>query len=69
MVEELGDLLLQVLFHSQIKKDEGSFDINNVMENLKEKLIRRHPHVFGKIEYENLEGDNVRKKAISSMAK
>jgi len=56
MVEELGDLLLQVLFHSQIKKDEGKFDINDVMENLKEKLIRRHPHVFGSQDYDKLEG-------------
>ncbi|MGB9765856.1 MAG: nucleoside triphosphate pyrophosphohydrolase [Sulfurihydrogenibium sp.] len=47
MIEELGDLLLQVVFHSQIKKDEGSFDINTVIEKLIEKLIRRHPHVFG----------------------
>ncbi|ACN99807.1 MazG family protein [Sulfurihydrogenibium azorense Az-Fu1] len=47
MIEELGDVLLQVVFHSQIKKDENSFDINTVIENLIEKLIRRHPHVFG----------------------
>ncbi|RUM60937.1 MAG: nucleoside triphosphate pyrophosphohydrolase [Persephonella sp.] len=56
IIEELGDLLLQVLFHSQIKKDEGSFDINSVMENLKKKLIMRHPHVFGNIDYDKLEG-------------
>ena len=56
MIEELGDLLLQILFHSQIKKDEGSFDINDVMESLKRKLIIRHPHVFGNIDYEKLEG-------------
>jgi len=49
---------LQVLFHSQIKKDEGAFDINDVMENLKEKLIRRHPHVFGNQNYEELEGED-----------
>ncbi|MDM7274387.1 nucleoside triphosphate pyrophosphohydrolase [Sulfurihydrogenibium azorense] len=47
MIEELGDVLLQVVFHSQIKKDENSFDINTVIEKLIEKLIRRHPHVFG----------------------
>lgn len=47
MIEELGDVLLQVVFHSQIKKDEGSFDINTVIEKLIEKLIKRHPHVFG----------------------
>lgn len=47
MVEELGDVLLQVVFHSQIKKDQRSFDINTVIERLVEKLIRRHPHIFG----------------------
>jgi tetrapyrrole methylase family protein/MazG family protein len=56
MVEELGDLLLQVVFHSQIKKDEGAFDINDVLKNLIEKLIRRHPHVFGNEDYSKLEG-------------
>ncbi|WP_457621687.1 nucleoside triphosphate pyrophosphohydrolase [Persephonella sp.] len=62
MIEELGDLLLQVVFHSQIKKDEGSFDINDVLENLKEKLIRRHPHVFGNVKYSQLEGEDHLKK-------
>ncbi len=47
MIEELGDVLLQVVFHSKIKKDEGAFDINDVIKHLIEKLIRRHPHVFG----------------------
>ncbi|NPA52080.1 MAG: nucleoside triphosphate pyrophosphohydrolase [Aquificae bacterium] len=47
MLEELGDVLLQVVFHAQIKKDEGAFDINDVINHLIEKLIRRHPHVFG----------------------
>ena len=56
MIEELGDLLLQVVFHSQIKKEEGKFDINDVLENLIKKLIRRHPHVFGGEDYEKLEG-------------
>jgi tetrapyrrole methylase family protein/MazG family protein len=56
MIEELGDLLLQVLFHSQIKKDEGAFDINDIMLSLKDKLIRRHPHVFGEQDYNKLEG-------------
>lgn len=46
--EELGDLLLQVLFHAQIAREEGTFDINDVIETLIEKLVRRHPHVFGK---------------------
>ncbi len=56
MIEELGDLLLQVVFHSQIKKEQGKFDINDVLENLIKKLIRRHPHVFGGEDYEKLEG-------------
>ncbi|MGB7434519.1 MAG: nucleoside triphosphate pyrophosphohydrolase [Candidatus Acidiferrum sp.] len=45
--EELGDLLLQVLFHAQIAHEEGRFDINDVMREIYEKMIRRHPHVFG----------------------
>ncbi|WP_457635859.1 nucleoside triphosphate pyrophosphohydrolase [Persephonella sp.] len=62
MLEELGDLLLQVVFHSQIKKDEGRFDINDVIQSLIEKLIRRHPHVFGDAQYEQLEGEDHLKK-------
>ena len=45
--EELGDVLLQVLLHSQIADDEGEFDIEDVSKELNEKLIHRHPHVFG----------------------
>ena len=45
--EELGDLLLQVLFHSQIAQEENRFDINDVICEIYEKMIRRHPHVFG----------------------
>jgi len=44
--EELGDVLLQVLFHSQIAAEAGTFTIDEVMEQLANKLIRRHPHVF-----------------------
>ncbi|MCP9463326.1 MAG: nucleoside triphosphate pyrophosphohydrolase [Nitrospira sp.] len=44
--EELGDVLLQVLFHSQIAAEAGTFTINDVLQTLAEKLIRRHPHVF-----------------------
>ena len=47
MVEELGDLLLQVIFHSQLGKERRAFDFNKVVRNLNAKLIRRHPHVFG----------------------
>jgi tetrapyrrole methylase family protein/MazG family protein len=45
--EELGDVLLQVLFHSQIAAEAGTFTIEDVLEVLATKLIRRHPHVFG----------------------
>ncbi len=48
--EELGDLLLQVIFHSQIAKERGAFDIENVVDSISKKLIHRHPHVFGKRE-------------------
>lgn len=48
MEEELGDLLLQVMFHSQIAAKEGKFDIEDVVCGLIKKLKRRHPHVFGK---------------------
>ena len=45
--EELGDLLLQVVFHAQIAREENRFDLDAVAHEISEKLIRRHPHVFG----------------------
>ena len=47
LVEELGDLLLQILLHSQMASETGAFDFGDVCRALNEKLIRRHPHVFG----------------------
>ena len=47
MKEELGDVLLQVLLHAQIAKEEGFFSIDDVIQGLYDKLHRRHPHVFG----------------------
>ncbi len=47
LAEELGDVLMQVVLQSQIAADEGEFDIDEVCRQLNEKLIRRHPHVFG----------------------
>ena len=47
LAEELGDVLLQVLIHSQIASEEGMFTIDDVLEALSKKLIQRHPHVFG----------------------
>src|ERR1700704_449142 len=45
--EELGDLLLQVIFHSRMAQEQGAFEFADVVQTLSEKLIRRHPHVFG----------------------
>jgi tetrapyrrole methylase family protein / MazG family protein len=45
--EELGDVLLQVIFHSQIAAEAGTFTVEDVLDTLAEKLVRRHPHVFG----------------------
>lgn len=51
--EELGDVLLQVVLHSQIAADAGEFTIDDVCESINEKMIRRHPHVFGDVKAEN----------------
>ena len=55
MREECGDLLLQVIFVSCIAEEEGKFDIADVLDYLTEKLVRRHPHVFGDVSVENSE--------------
>jgi MazG family protein len=47
MREELGDVLIQVLFHAQLAEEAGQFDLDDVAREVNEKLIRRHPHVFG----------------------
>ena len=51
--DELGDLLLQVVFHSRIAEEEGSFDFEQVADAISRKLIERHPHVFGQADYED----------------
>ncbi len=51
--EELGDLLLQVVFHSEIAREEKRFDIFDVIEGITKKLVRRHPHVFGREKADN----------------
>src|SRR3712207_5779670 len=53
LVEELGDILLQVVFHAQIGKEDGFFNINDIIKGICEKLINRHPHVFGDISIES----------------
>lgn len=52
VAEELGDLLLQVVFHAQMGTDAGAFDVDDVAQGLIDKLVRRHPHVFGDVEVE-----------------
>ncbi|MCD6220602.1 MazG family protein [bacterium] len=47
--DELGDVLLQVVFHTQIEKEKGNFDIDDVIDSICRKMIRRHPHVFGNL--------------------
>ncbi len=49
LAEELGDLLLQVLFHADIAREEGVFDLSDVIAGIHEKMVRRHPHVFGNV--------------------
>lgn len=46
IVEELGDLLLQIVFHAEMGRQRGSFDISDVVESINSKMVRRHPHVF-----------------------
>lgn len=55
MIEELGDVLLQVMLHAQIGEDEGYFTIDDVIEGVSAKMVRRHPHVFGDKTAENEE--------------
>lgn len=50
--EELGDLMLQIVFHAQMAEEAGSFSIADVLAGINEKLVRRHPHVFGAVKAE-----------------
>lgn len=53
--EELGDLLLQVVFHCQLARERGAFDFQKVARHITDKLIRRHPHVFGNTRVKNVD--------------
>ena len=55
LCEELGDLLLQVVMHAQIAAEEGRFTIEDVVRGVNDKMIRRHPHVFGDAKVESVE--------------
>jgi tetrapyrrole methylase family protein/MazG family protein len=54
--EELGDLLLQIVLHSQIANEEGEFTVNAVIKGIYDKIIRRHPHVFGEVQLDGVTG-------------
>lgn len=56
LIEELGDMLLQVIFHSQIASETGEFTFRDVVSGISEKLIRRHPHVFGDVSASDPDG-------------
>lgn len=54
--EELGDVLLQVIMHSQIAKEAGRFTVEDVIDEIAKKMVRRHPHVFGDVQVKDSEG-------------
>jgi tetrapyrrole methylase family protein/MazG family protein len=56
MREEFGDLLLQVVLQSQIANEEGQFNVNQIIQGIHSKLVRRHPHVFGDLKLEGVQG-------------
>ena len=78
LAEELGDLLLQIVFHSQIAAEEGRFDISDVIREVHDKMVRRHPHVFGEAKvpdaravlknWEQLKADERREKSQATGA-
>ncbi len=69
MREELGDLLLQVVFHSQMAQEANTFDLNGVIQDICEKLVRRHPHVFGEQRLEKADEVVVQWEAIKKTEK
>src|SRR5262245_32909739 len=67
--DELGDLLLQVVFHARMAQEQGSFDFGSVVEAITAKLLRRHPHVFGDLKGANTEQVNVNWERIKAEEK
>ena len=57
--DELGDLLFQVVFYAQMSKENGGYDFNDIADTISEKMISRHPHVFGTNEHRTVEGQTV----------
>jgi len=56
MREEFGDLLLQIVLNAQIASEEGQFNMNDVVKGIHDKIVRRHPHVFGEVKVDGVEG-------------
>ena len=69
MKEELGDILLQVMFHSKLASKDGRFDVEGVIDTLIKKLKRRHPHVFGKTKVKSVRDVLANWKKIKAMEK
>lgn len=69
LCEELGDVLLQVLLHARIAEEEGQFTMADVVNGLAEKMVRRHPHVFGNEEYCSPEQNQARWEEIKRQEK
>ena len=69
LCEELGDVLFQVMFHSEIEAECGNFTVDDVVNGICEKMIRRHPHVFGDEEYGSDEQNQARWEEIKRQEK
>lgn len=69
LCEELGDLLLQIVFHAQIASEHRVFDLNDVVSGISEKIIRRHPHVFGSATAKNSEEVRINWEKIKAQEK
>ncbi|SIS62130.1 bifunctional methyltransferase/pyrophosphohydrolase YabN [Salimicrobium flavidum] len=69
LADELGDVLLQVMLHSQIGEDEGYFTVDDVIRSVTEKMVRRHPHVFGDVDVDDADEVNRNWEAIKQEEK
>ena len=58
LCDELGDLLLQVVFHAEMAREAGHFDFNDVVDSISEKMVRRHPHVFADLKIKDADQQN-----------
>lgn len=73
LAEELGDVLLQIVFHSQVASENNNFEINDILDAINDKMIRRHPHVFGNSkeysyeQWERLKSKEKKKKNFSKI--